>query len=827
MIISVNWLKKYVDIDLPIDELVSLIGERLVEVESVKYIGDKYADCIVARVVTAEPVPDSDHLSLVTIDDGGRQESVDRLPEGTIQVVCGAPNVRSGMLVVWLPPGAIVPSTRGTDKEFRLEARPLRGHVSNGMLASARELDLYDEHEGILELNLDAEAGANFVDVAELDDYLLDIENKSLTHRPDTFGVIGFAREIAGILGQPFHSPSWLTSTSPVDDNFVFEPVEINIADPELSNRFSAVILQTTDHPASTPLDIQLYLARSGVRPISPIVDVTNYLMLLTGQPLHAYDYDKFLKVAGDIPVIGVRRGREAEKLTLIDGKERSLANEDIVITANDRPIGLAGAMGGSETEVDQSTRRVLLECATFDLYSLRGTQMRHGIFSEAITRLTKGVPAELGKYVINEAIRLLGSVAGLEQVSRISSSYPVIQSPEQVEVSASAINDILGTDFSNDDIVKTLSSVEFKVSDDGSNLRAAVPYWRNDVHRLEDVAEEMGRLNGYDNIRPTLPERPYVAVRTSKFDSLRREVRRWLVSAGANEVLTYSFIHGEMMKRAKLDPADSYRLVNSLSPELQYYRQSIVPSLLAAVHPNIKAGYDKFALFELNKTHAKSIGNDRDGVPLESSRLGFVTVDAKSDEAAPYYQAKQYADFIFDKLGVTVEYRNLSSQADTAMARPFEPKRAAEVWLVEPMVLIGIVGEIKSDVLAKFKLPKTLAAFELNTEVLFSVVEGKSVDYKTSSRFPEIERDVCFQTGYDVEHQSIVAAIKQSLSDSEYDITESIVDIYSPSDRSHKNTTFRFVIVSHERTLTNEEVNQYMNGLTDRVCQSINGRVV
>jgi len=421
MIISVNWLKKFTDIDLDIDELSTLIGSRLVEIESVTDLGAKYKNVLVVKVVEAAPLEGTDHLNLTKIDDGGVSKNVERDSNGLVQVVCGAPNVRSGMLAVWLQPNCIVPSTYNDDEPFVLSAKNLRGTISNGMLASPKELDLFDEHDGILEVDKDVKPGTDFASVYELDDFLFDIENKSLTHRPDTFGIIGFAREIAAIQGKQFVTPDWL-----VDSELEFKLTEtieapmVSIDDPTLSERYQAVVLTGADGSLKSPVQIQTYLSRVGVRPINAVVDATNYLMMLTGQPLHAFDYDKLIALSGGKSDIHVRRAAEDEELELLDGRKIKMLTGDIVIASGSTPVGLAGAMGGASTIIDKNTKNIILESATFNLYNLRSTQMRHGIFSEAITRFTKGQPAELTSPVINDAIRLISEWSGAKQASKV-----------------------------------------------------------------------------------------------------------------------------------------------------------------------------------------------------------------------------------------------------------------------------------------------------------------------------------------------------------------------------------------------------------------------
>jgi len=827
MIISVNWLKKFTDIDVSIDELTELIGARLVEIESVKDLSEKYKDVIVVKVVECAPVPDSDHLNLTKIDDGGRAQNVERDENGLVQVVCGAPNVHAGMLAAWLPPASTVPETFDDAEPFVLGARKLRGFMSNGMLASAKELDLYEDHSGIIEIDKDAAAGTSFAELYELNDYLLDIENKSLTHRPDTFGVIGFAREIAGIQGKEFRTPEWLQDLNPVlDSEESVETPTVTIDDPELSDRFQVVVLAGVNELAVSPLQVQTYLARSGVRPISAIVDVTNYMMLLVGRPLHAYDYDKVLAIGGGAADIHVRAGRVGETLALLDGRTIETSADDIIIAVGETAVGLAGAMGGASTEVDTTTTRIMLEAATFNLYKLRAVQMRHGVFSEAITRFTKGVPAPLGTPVLVEAAKMMGQLAGARVVSAIADTYPGEHEAIVVMLRETIVNETLGTQFSAADIKEILENVECTVIVADGDISVTAPYWRHDIRIVEDVIEEIGRLTGFDSINPVLPMRDFSAVRPTAFDLLRTQLRSILVRAGANEVLTYNFIHGDVMRRAGQDPATAYRLTNSISPDLQYYRQSLTPSLLANIHQNSKAGYDHFALFELNKFHTKVHDLTEEGVPKELDSLAFVVSTTKKTNSAAYYEAKQYLEYIASELGLEFVYEPLE-EANYPVTQPYEPLRSARVWDAKTHERIGVIGEFKRSVQKSFKLSGAVAGFEIAPQALLKLTINQESSYRPLSKYPSTERDICFQVAGEMTYAEVSAAAKQALSHSQLLSTVSPLDIYQPKSADTKNITLRITLGSYDKTLTGEEVHQLMADVTEKVTAETNGKVV
>lgn len=828
MIISLNWLKKFTDINIPVDDLATLIGARLVEIESVEHFGAKYDGVVIVKVAECKPHEGTDHLNITKIDDGGVVADVARDENGLVQVVCGAPNVREGMLAVWLAPGVTVPETHGKDP-FVLGARDLRGVTSNGMLASAKELDLFEDHSGILEIEGDHAPGATLADAFELDDYLLDIENKSLTHRPDTFGIVGFAREVAGIQAKKFTTPDWLMATEPEYGNKQgnIQTPSVHIDNPELSNRYQAVVMSGADAGRAAPLLIQTYLARVGVRPINAIVDVTNYLMMLTGQPLHAFDYDKVLAVSGGSGEIHVRGGRDGEILELLDGRTVTLASDDIVIAAGETAIGLAGAMGGKNTEIDANTKNIIIESATFNLYNLRATQMRHGIFSEAITRFTKGQPPALTAPVLAEAIRLMNEWAGAERVSDVADAYPGKHEAETIRVQQQdMINGFLGSSYSMEQIASTLQNVGFEVDIEAPyTIVATAPYWRNDIHIAEDVVEEIGRLNGFDSIQPTLPKRDFTAVRPSSFDIFRARVRQALVRSGASEVLTYSFVHGDILKKAGQSPDNSYRIVNSLSPELQYYRQSLTPSLLGLTHPNIKAGYDNFAVFELNKVHAKSFGVTEESVPVEHDSLGFVFASKNPGAGAAYYHARRYAAYLTGQLGVECVYEELPADTDDPRSMPFEASRSALVRDAASGTILGIVGEYKSLVRKNFKLPYT-AGFELDVRALHGSSKTHA-EYQPLSRYPSTQRDICYKVSKDLPYVKLAETISAALNAHGIESAFAPIDIYQQEGSDTKNITIRVTLTSHERTLKNDEITAILTAVSDEVIRAVGAEVI
>ncbi len=823
MKISLNEVKKLVPAagKVETDELIKLIGSRLVEVEGKIDLSEKYKGTYIVKVISAEPIPDT-HLHLCQIDAG----------DNPIQVVCGAPNVRANMFAVWLAPGAIVPQTFG-EENFKLDVRKLRGYESHGMLAGLDELALGDDHSGIVEIDphqkyqdasgniCEIKPGDSFADVFGLNDIILDIENKSLTHRPDTFGLIGFAREVAGILGVKFTDNSCSEQNGTIVDESKL--INIKIKDSKLCPRYSCAVIEMKDALSDDKYltNMDVFLAKADMHGISKIVDVTNYLMLMTGQPLHAFDYDKFVKVGNsNQPEIIVRAAKDGEELQLLDDKTIKCNSNDILITSNDIPVALAGAMGGKNTEIDASTTRVIIESATFSLYNLRKTQMAHGIFSEAITRFTKGQPASQTMSVLKSAIKMLGG-----NVEAIADEYQEPIKPAQITISTSEINNLLGTDYSTKLIKTTLENVGFSVQQkspsESAILEIKSPLWRTDIHIKEDIIEEVGRLLGYDNIPLDLPTRAFVGAKEDAMLKLKSTLRNILSDKlNAHELLTYSFVSKKLQQDVGENPDDSYEIVNSISPELQCFRQSIIPSLLEKLRDNLKAGYQNFALYEINQITKKSYGLDDDKVPNLYTHLAFVVT-------GDYYEMKANLVAMLNTLGL----KDLDFHASDGHFPYMEKVRSATVQT--PHVCCG---EIKKSVLRRFKINQPVAAFEINLNNLIKELPEASAKMPMLSKFPAVERDITFKVNADTAFAKIEKATANSLAafgknnplvgELIFNITP--VSIYKPAENSiTKNVSFHLKFASQKKTLENSEISAIMDSVAKNAKDLVGAEVI
>jgi phenylalanyl-tRNA synthetase beta chain len=807
-----------------VDELAERIGTQLGAIEDISNIGEAYKGIVIAKVISCVKHPDADRLNICMIDDNGVVKAIERDSNGLVQVVCGALNVREGLLVAWLPPGTTVPDSFAHEPFF-LSARAIRGKMSNGMLASPRELAISDNHDGILEIDGNYEIGSDFSEVFDLaHDVIFDIENKMFTHRPDCFGLLGIARELAGIQSMTYKSPAWYRPDVSIPD---IEGVELPITFtnelPELVPRFTAVALSgITVRPS--PLWLQIELSKIGIRSINNIVDYSNYFMALTAQPIHIYDYDKVCAIdGGDSAHLVVRNPKSGEKIKLLNGKEIEPRAQAMMVATNTKSICVGGAMGGFETEIDSLTKNIIIEAATWDMYEIRRTSMANGIFTDAVTRFNKGQSPLQNLAVLAKIVGQILADTGAKVASKIVDNNNLENSINErqslhpdIEVSTNFINERLGSSLSAQQMAQILLNTEFKVLISKDVLKVRAPFWRTDIELREDIVEEVGRLFGYDKLPLVLPERAIGPAHVNNLLALKDEIRLNLVRAGAHELLTYSFVHGNLLDKSGQDKSLAFKVGNALSPDLQYYRLSLTPSLLDKIHINIKAGYDEFALFELGKIHQTS-AIDEQGLPIEFDKLALVYAAKNSKPGAAYYRAKYMMQYVLENLQVSYDLKAANDCSDQC-SMPFEPKRSALVIDSSSKKVIGIVGEFKNSVRKRLKLPDYSSGFELATDVILESRNQKSL-YSPLSKYPKIEQDICLRVALDLSYDELfkfmVSKINEMKPLNSY-AKLSPLDIYKrDDDNNHKQITLRLDIASYEKTLTDQEINQLLKTVT------------
>ncbi|UJD06293.1 MAG: phenylalanine--tRNA ligase subunit beta [Candidatus Nanosynbacter sp. HMT-348_TM7c-JB] len=837
MKVSLNIVRSLINFELPsVDELVLRVNQQLGGVEEVIDLGAKYSGARIVRVVECGKHPDADRLSVTKIDDGGAVPDVPRDDNGYVQVVCGAPNVHADMWAIWLPPGSTVPASFDDAEPFVLGARPLRGVLSQGMLAAADELAIGTDHKGIIEITendlpsgAELRAGASFAEIFGLDDFVLDIENKMFTHRPDCFGQLGVAREIAGIFGQQFTSPEWYKAQQQFSTAEGLDLMVTNGA-PELVPRFMAVAIKDVEIKPS-PLWLQCQLVAMGGKPINNIVDATNYIMLMTAQPTHAYDYDKLRGHQ-----LGARLARPGEKVSLLNGKEYELTADDIIIADGEGVIGLAGIMGGSNTEVSNDTKNIVLECATFDMYALRKTAMRHGVFTDALARFNKGQSPLQNAAVLKRLMSMVSGVQASEvfDLKQFSDEFDDYfdgkYTPANIDIDSKFINERLGLKLSENDICGLLNNVEIRSHGPEEELDYICiqsPFWRTDLELSEDIVEEVGRLYGFDKLPRELPHRSIKPVPKNPRRELKNAIRQSLSRAGANEILTYSFVHERILKNAEQDITQAYKLSNALSPDLQYYRLTVLPSLLDKVYTNIKSGHNEFALFEIGKGHLKSKGLNKEGLPIENNYIDLVYTSKKDKPGAPFYVAKKIIDNLGKDLGVKFEFEKIVNQIDKQILAPFDIDRSSLI-IIDNGDIVGLVGELKQSVIKNFKLPQYISAASIDIDILQKNISKNIGDsYHPLSKFPSTWRDISIEIDSAVSYKDVLNVVKNSLQkqDDEF-ISIRLVDIYRAKDSSLKTITLNISMTNYNRTLTAIDASRIVENINKAVSVKLNGSI-
>ena len=581
MRVPLSWLREYVDVSLSPRELADELTMRGMEVSGIEVSGAGWSDVVVGRLLEVQRHPNADNLWLTRVDVGDAG--------GELEIVCGAQNIEPGQLVPAALVGAVLPGDR------RIERRKIRGAVSHGMLCSPIELGLGTDADGILVLGTGHEhvPGTPLAEI--VGETVLDVDVKP--NRGDALSMVGLAREVAAFTGAELRVPE--PDVAEASDDPVERHVSVRIDDPALCPRFTARFLDGVTNRAS-PEWMQRRLVAAGMRPISAVVDVTNYVMHELGQPQHAYDAD-------GIPdgEIVVRRARPGERLETIDHVERPLDERMLVIADRERPIGLAGIMGGASTEVSETTTRVVLESAVFHGPTVRNTARRLGLRSEASKRHEKGIGPDLPRLAADRAAQLIAEIAGASVAAGIVDNDPGPHAARRVAVSVPAIERLLGIQLEPGGIRELLAPLGFEVLGDGNDLEVAVPAHRLDVTVAADVAEEVARAYGYERIEGRLPRAELPAYREDP-SGPRHAVRRILAGLGLDEVVTHALIGADDLRRTELDPGVPHlvRLYNPLSPGHAILRPSMAPSLLAAVAENARQRRDDAWLFDVGKVY-------------------------------------------------------------------------------------------------------------------------------------------------------------------------------------------------------------------------------
>ncbi len=784
MKVPLNWLKDYVDITLPPAELANRLTLAGFEVKGLQVIGGSWENVVIGQIAAVNPHPNANRLRLATVDLGTDQ----------MTVVCGAPILNPGDKVAFAHVGArLINPYNGQVEE--LKSAKIRGVVSSGMICSEKELGISDNHEGIMVLSVEALVGMPLSDY--LGDTVLDLD--ITPNRPDCLSVVGIAREAAALSGQKPHIPeiSYDETTTPID-----QQISIEIADPDLCPRYCATLI-TGVKIAESPRWMQERLLACGQRPINNIVDITNYVMIEYGQPLHSFDYDR---IKGK--KIIVRRATAGEIIISLDGVERKLSRDTLVIADEQRAVAVAGVMGGANSEVTESTGAILLEAANFQPASIHYTSRHLSLTSEASMRFERGISPDMTIPALKHATQLIMQLGGGEVARSIADVYPGKRETKPILLSTDEVKRILGIEFSLDQIVGTLTSLGFECQAKSSQINVITPYWRSDIKLAVDLIEEVARVVGYDQIPITMLSQPLPRQNPEPILSLKKRIRQSLVGYGFQEVITYSLTGLDMLSHLTAEPAPPdpmpLRVANPMTADQEYLRPNLRANLLDVLEANLRHEESGIKLFELGKIYLPK----EEGLPAEPEVLCGIMSGTKVEESwlggdalFDFYDAKGIVEGLLNHLGVEV---NFASGNDAGL----HPTRQATLVITDKnlSVRLGVVGELHPKVADAFEISEPVCLFEINATALLPFTTSHKM-FQLIPRFPSTVRDLALVVDAEITHQKVVDIIRGFSLVSEV----TLFDVYSGTQvaAGKKSLAYRLVYQSPTHTLTDEEVNQ------------------
>lgn len=809
MLISHKWLKKYLPTldELTKAQIAESLTTKLAEVEQIIAIRREIDKIIVGEVLEVNKIEESKKLTYCKV----------RVSDNTINdIICGAPNVKKGLKVAVCMPGGRIYDAHDEGKTIEITQKTMFGITSNGMICSAKELGISNDHEGIMELEDQLVPGTNLDEI--LKDFVYEIENKSLSHRPDCFSHEGIAREISAILNIPFkqdeiNQPIVPTSELPFDLS-----VKVDNKDCE---RFSLAILSDIKVNKS-PLWLICLLTATGLRSVNNIVDAANYIMFDKGQPLHTYDYDKITSKK-----LIVRYAKNGEKMKAIDGKEYRLEDDMMVISNGNQVDDIAGIMGGLSSEISFETKNILIEAANFNMYSVRRTSRKLGIRSEASTRFEKGQNPEKTENSIKQALNLILDLAEGEIAHELIDYYPNPREQKVIELDLTLVKRILGIDLPVREIIDYLERINCEILDPErvpnisstpeSNLPISVkiPKFRGDLNIEQDLLEEIARLYGYDKLTPTLPERDLQAVVPNKGLQINRLIGEIMASAGFDEIYSYTFIGKQLLERLSLNSKDNVKLINPLSPELELLRTSLIPNLIDKALLNA-SNYDEFSIYEKGRVIFKDIDPE---TKLNIQPENIAALSFSKEHKLLFYQIKTSLMSLAEGLNINLKFSKTIRGRFENLKNIFHPGRSAGIYLNEE--IIGVISELHPKIKMDLNIKGNIAYWELDLSAI-SKLATFSKEYSPISIYQKVKRDLSFF----IPDNAIYSDIENSINslNLEYLIGIEFKDMYK--EEGNKSITISLKFQSLEKTLTDTEINDQMDKIVKVLEEKIKAKV-
>ncbi|MEZ7569947.1 phenylalanine--tRNA ligase subunit beta [Streptococcus anginosus] len=800
MLVSYKWLKELVDVDVLSEELAEKMSTTGIEVEGVSSPAEGLSKIVVGEVVSCEEVPET-HLHVCQVNVG---------EEALRQIVCGAPNVRTGIKVMVALPGARIADN------YKIKKGKIRGLESLGMICSLGELGISDSvvpkefSDGIQILPKEAVPGDSVFPYLDLDDEIIEL---SITpNRADALSMRGVAYEVAAIYDKSVHFKDFpLLETQDQAGEQLSVAIETDKAP-----FYAARILENVTI-APSPQWLQNLLMNAGIRPINNVVDVTNYILLYFGQPMHAFDLDTF-----EGNQIVVREARAGEKLVTLDDEERELETSDLVIAVADKPVALAGVMGGAATEISSQSRRVVLEAAVFDGTSIRKTSGRLNLRSESSSRFEKGINLATVTEALDAAASMIADLAGATVQAGIVSAGQLDTSDVEVVSTLSDVNRVLGTELTYIDIEDVFRRLGFGLTGDAEKFTVSVPRRRWDIYIEADLYEEIARIYGYDKLPATLPKGDGTAGQLTETQKLRRKVRTVAEGAGLTEVITYALTTPEKAVQFSTNPSNLTELMWPMTVDRSVLRQNMVAGILDTVAYNVARKNKDLALYEIGKVFEQT-GNPQEELPTEINSFAFALTGLVTEKdfqtpAVPvdFFYAKGILEALFDRLGLKVEYT--ATQALAGM----HPGRTATISLDGQVV--GFVGQVHPVTAKDYNIPETYVA-EVNLTAIEQAIQPAK-PFVEITKFPAVTRDIALLLKAEISHKEVVEAIEAAGVKRLTDIK--LFDVFSGEKLGlgMKSIAYTLTFQNPEDTLEDEEVARYMEKIQKSLEVTIGAEV-
>ncbi len=785
---SIKWLKDYVDFKESPEVLAEMLTMAGVPVEGINYLGKDLEKIVTGKILEIERHPNADRLSICKVD----------VATEVLTIVTGANNIEVGQVVPVALVGAVLPSG------LKIAQSKLRGVLSSGMLCSATELNLdlkmlsAEEKEGIFILDHATAIGVDIKQALGLDDVVLEFELTA--NRADCFSVLGLAREVSVLTGNLLKKP--MLSLKEEGDEKVAGLVQIKINEPSLCPRFTGRVLKNVKVGPS-PAWLKHRIQAAGMRSINNVVDVTNFVMLELGQPMHAYDYNLLAR-----HTIIVRKAQPGERITTLDGAKRELSPEMLVIADEVQAVGVAGVMGGLATEVTANTQNVLLEAAAFNNVSIRRTAKALGLRSEASGRFERGVDTANVTRALDRAAKLLEEMGACRVCPGIIDVYPGFELPRQVSFNPQSINKHLGTDVPTPVMVDILRRLEFEVEIDGDNVMTTVPTWRGDVQYPADIAEEVARIYGFNHIPSTTPSGNMMSGGQSSVQSLIYEMKNILSGAGLDEIISFSFTHPDTLDKLNIPQDDCLRLavpiLNPITDDFPILRTTLLGGILETVARNVARKNDDIRIYEIGSVYLPE-KLPLEALPNEPIMLCGAMVGKRNEIAwnqgrdhIDFYDAKGVIELLLGRLGIA------DFKVAVANHYALHPGKSASFSLNEE--ILGYVGELHPLVANVFDLNRKVYIFELNVEVLarYAVLIGK---YTALPKYPAISRDLALVLPEAVTASQVDEAIRMNAGELLSEVR--LFDVYTGEQvpQGFKSLAFSLTFQSSDRTLTDSEI--------------------